>query len=63
MSVHADEDTPNSAAETMMPANIDGKSDERFGALRETFEDELSHGDELGASVAVTIDGEFAVDL
>ncbi|HEX7659560.1 MAG TPA: serine hydrolase domain-containing protein [Marmoricola sp.] len=47
----------------MTTAPVEGQCDDRFSGLRETFEKELANGDELGASVAVTVDGRFAVDL
>lgn len=46
-----------------MSARVEGQCDDRFSGLRQTFEKELANGDELGASVAVTVDGRFAVDL
>jgi CubicO group peptidase (beta-lactamase class C family) len=42
---------------------IDGRCDERFVAVREAFEDNFRERGELGAAVAVTIDGEPVVDL
>jgi CubicO group peptidase (beta-lactamase class C family) len=44
-------------------ANIDGTCDDRFEALRTVLADKLDAGDDLGASVAVTVDGEPVVDL
>jgi CubicO group peptidase (beta-lactamase class C family) len=41
---------------------IGGVCHPRFAAVREAFADNLSNG-EIGASVAVTVDGELAVDL
>ncbi len=41
---------------------IHGHCDERFGALREVFAESFSKG-EVGAAVAVMVDGELAVDL
>jgi CubicO group peptidase (beta-lactamase class C family) len=46
-----------------MPASpIDGVCHPRFAAVREAFADNCSKG-EIGASVAVTVDGELAVNL
>jgi CubicO group peptidase (beta-lactamase class C family) len=42
---------------------IDGTCDDRFGAVRQTFEANLASGKDVGASVAVTVDGERVVDL
>jgi CubicO group peptidase (beta-lactamase class C family) len=42
---------------------IQGECDERFAAVRETFERGFETGDELGASVCVTVEGETVVDL
>lgn len=42
---------------------VEGQCSERFGPLRDMFEDLVESGVELGASVAVTIAGEFVVDL
>lgn len=44
-------------------ARVEGQCDDRFSGLREIFEKELADGEELGASLAVTVDGRFAVDL
>ncbi|KQX08544.1 serine hydrolase [Leifsonia sp. Root1293] len=44
-------------------APIDGVVDPRFSALREEFESRLATGDELGASLAVVLDGRLVVDL
>jgi CubicO group peptidase (beta-lactamase class C family) len=43
-------------------AEVQGSCDDRFGALREALERRLDE-DELGASVAVDLDGEVVVDL
>lgn len=45
------------------PAPIDGLVDDRFAGLRAEFEARLASGEELGASLAVIIDGEPVVDL
>ncbi len=40
-----------------------GFADDRFHAVREVFEGHLASGADLGASVAITVDGETKVDL
>ena len=45
------------------PASIDGACDVRFEPLRELFAAKLEGGEDLGASLAVNIDGEMVVDL
>ena len=42
---------------------VHGQYDDRFIGLAEALDDELSNGDELGAAVAVDIDGVAAVDI
>ena len=42
---------------------INGICDEEFSLVRDAFEANFSAGDELGASVAVTLDGRYVVDL
>ncbi|MCY3814415.1 MAG: serine hydrolase [Gammaproteobacteria bacterium] len=42
---------------------VDGVCDERFGKVRDRFEAAFGRGDEVGASVAVAIEGEMVVDL
>ena len=42
---------------------VHGTCDERFIAMREHLAANLASGDDLGASVAVTLDGEPVVDL
>ncbi|MGC8462330.1 MAG: serine hydrolase domain-containing protein [Acidimicrobiales bacterium] len=44
-------------------AEVSGTCDERFEAVRQTFEGNLESGADLGASVAVALDGELVVDL
>jgi hypothetical protein len=44
-------------------SDIDGVCDERFVGLRDALAEELDRGEELGASIAVTIDGEAVVDM
>jgi CubicO group peptidase (beta-lactamase class C family) len=44
-------------------ADISGYSDERFAALGEILSAAIDRGDDLGASVAVTVEGEPVVDL
>ncbi|MCU1394383.1 MAG: putative esterase [Ilumatobacteraceae bacterium] len=43
--------------------NIGGTVDDRFAAVREQFVRNLESGDDVGASVAVILDGELVVDL
>jgi len=43
-------------------AEVHGSCDDRFGRVRETLAQQLD-GDELGASIAVDLDGETVVDL
>lgn len=43
--------------------DIHGTCGNRFAGLAEALTDELAHGDELGASLAVTVEGEPVVDL
>ena len=45
------------------PIAVHGKCSPRFEPLRQLFTKNLNTGVDLGASVAVTIEGEFAVDL
>ena len=40
-----------------------GSADDRFVSLRAIFEDHLAAGADLGAAVAVTVEGEMVVDL
>ncbi|MGW1039390.1 serine hydrolase domain-containing protein [Streptomyces sp. NPDC002547] len=42
---------------------IDGRCDPRFAAVREAFEENFRGRQELGAAVAVTLNGETVVDL
>ena len=42
---------------------VHGNCDERFIAMRELLAANLASGADLGASVAVTLDGESVVDL
>jgi CubicO group peptidase (beta-lactamase class C family) len=44
-------------------ADVQGTCDERFAAVRAVLEANLDSGADLGASVAVTLDGEPVVDL
>jgi hypothetical protein len=43
--------------------SIHGTYDPRFAAVRETFAGHLTSGVDVGASVAVCLDGEMVVDL
>jgi len=42
---------------------LQGKCDERFGALRSALQQNVDSGAELGASVVVDLDGEIVIDL
>lgn len=44
-------------------ADINGTCDDRFSALRQVLSDSIDSDTDLGASVAVTVDGEMVVDL
>jgi len=44
-------------------ADLQGKCDERFGALRSALQQNVDSGAELGASVVVDLDGEIVIDL
>ncbi|GGJ06068.1 serine hydrolase domain-containing protein [Streptomyces brasiliensis] len=44
-------------------ADVHGHCDARFAAVRQAFEENFRDRDELGAAVAVTVDGEPVVDL
>jgi CubicO group peptidase (beta-lactamase class C family) len=44
-------------------AEIDGTCDDRFKPLRDALAEQLDSGEELGASIAVTIDGRPVVDI
>lgn len=44
-------------------ASIHGTCDARFDAVREAFENNFSKHGDVGASVAVTLNGEYVVDL
>ena len=42
---------------------IEGECEARFGRVREAFARNFAEAGEAGASVAVALDGELAVDL
>ena len=42
---------------------VNGHCDNEFDAVRAAFEAQLESGEELGGSVAITVDGESVVDL
>ena len=42
---------------------VQGQCDERFAGVRAAFDNNLRQGFDVGASVAITIDGELVVDL
>ena len=45
------------------PTHVQGHCQPRFEALRQLFAANIASGADLGASLAVTLDGEFVVDL
>jgi hypothetical protein len=45
------------------PTALGGTCDTRFDSLRELFTAKLESGEDLGASLALNIDGEMVVDL
>ncbi|MEO6123604.1 MAG: serine hydrolase domain-containing protein [Ilumatobacteraceae bacterium] len=47
----------------MADAHVDGTCQDRFAAVRTQFEQNLASGQDVGASVAIVLDGELAVDL
>jgi hypothetical protein len=42
---------------------IHGHCDERFNGVLEAFENNFKNANEVGASFAATIEGEFVVDI
>ena len=48
---------------TVAEAAVQGFADERFAEVRDIFEDNLASGRDLGACVAITLEGEPVVDL
>ena len=44
-------------------AEVHGKCDDRFGAVQRAFADNFDRELDVGASVAVALDGELVVDL
>jgi CubicO group peptidase (beta-lactamase class C family) len=44
-------------------ATVSGTCDARFKGVREELEDNLASGEELGASIALNVDGQLLVDL
>ena len=46
-----------------MPTPIDGRCDPRFAAVREAFAQNFADRGEVGAAVAISIDGRPVVDL
>ena len=42
---------------------VDGTYQDRFAPVREQFEKNLESGEDVGASVAIVLDGELVVDL
>jgi CubicO group peptidase (beta-lactamase class C family) len=47
----------------MSAVEVQGSCSERFEPVRAAFADKLSSGDELGASIAIDVDGETLVDI
>lgn len=47
----------------MITAEVSGHCDTRFAPVRDAFAEQLASGEELGASIAVDLDGETVVDL
>ncbi len=47
----------------MVDTGVDGTVDRRFERVRDAFEENLAHRGEVGAAVAVHLDGEAVVDL
>lgn len=43
--------------------DIHGHCDERFGRIRDVFERNFTEHGDVGASFAVTVDGEYVVDI
>ena len=54
----AAEDSP-----TPLTAEIHGSCDDRFAGMRDLLAANLANGNDLGASVAVTLEGELVVDI
>ena len=44
-------------------SRVEGTCDPRFTAVREVFAEQLANPDEIGAAVAMTLEGERVVDL
>ena len=44
-------------------ANIEGVCDQRFSGLKEALARNLDSGEDVGAAIALTIDGESVVDM
>ena len=44
-------------------ADISGTINPRFAKIQEIFERNFDNGDDLGASVALIVDGEMVIDL
>src|SRR6187455_1576253 len=49
--------------ETRRTAEVSGTCDSRFAPLRDALAEQLAGGNELGASIAVDVDGETLVDI
>jgi CubicO group peptidase (beta-lactamase class C family) len=55
--------TATAATPTPYAAEIQGHCDERFAAVRDLLAASLAQGTDVGASVAVTLEGEMVVDI
>lgn len=60
MAAPTERDAPSLAGEAVA---VSGRCDERFGAVRAAFADNFASGRDVGASVAVFLDGRPVVDL
>ena len=47
----------------MAETEIHGRCDARFARVREAFEENFRARDEIGAALAIAVEGELAVDL
>lgn len=56
-------DTQTASSKPSATPTINGTCDERFEAVKTAFEANFASGEEIGASVAVTVDGVNVVDL
>ena len=54
---------PAAADDVQMENSVHGHCDARFGKVADALADALSSGEELGAAIAIDIDGEMVVDI